>query len=505
LIPKKIRNIKIREGEAAMGNIKIGWAQRDITPTVPVALVGWAVDRFAEEVRDPLTVTGLALESTPGDYVIMVSCDILWIKKMLQVKVRQRVLEQIPELDGNMLFLFATHTHNAPYQSTEDLQTIWGATRNYQKDKQTDYLHPDDYHEMLIERISEVAISAWKSRKAGGISYGHDRVAIGQNRRVVYDDSTVQMYGETKNKNFLTFEGPEDNNIELIYLWDSNQQLTGVAVNIACPSQTLESRSYVSADYWNEVRVELRRKFGDSIHVLPMLAPSGDVAPHEIIRHPNGHVGAIGDEIGLHFRIRDFDAELRRTARHIVFVIEEVLPQAKLSIRTDVKIKHIVKDVQLPRRRVTKADAEEAKKKYMEWWYRNDRDPMDYYDELSRQERFALANLIITIKHFEKQQHESPFSMELHVVRIGDIVITTNPFELYTDYGLHIRANSEAMQTFNIQLACDQAGYLPTEKAAAGGSYGALIFNGEIGPDGGRLLVDHTVALIHQLWKDIEE
>lgn len=483
-----------------MGTIHIGWARRDITPQVPVALVGWAVDRFAEEVRDPLSVTALAMESAADDYVIMVSCDILWIKKQLQDQVRLRVREQLPELDANKLFLFATHTHNAPYQSEEDLQTIWGATRKYRKDEESGYLHPASYQRLLIEQISDAAVSAWRDRSSGGISYGYDRAAIGQNRRVVYDDGSVEMYGETNNKNFLTFEGPEDNSIELLYLWDAQRQLTGVAVNIACPSQTVESRTYVSADYWHEVRTRLRETFGDAIHLLPMLAPSGDVAPHEIIRNPDRAHGDVGDEIGLHYRRRDFDAELRRTARHIVFVIEDVLPQAQAGIQTDIKVKHTVKQIELPRRRVSKPEFDEAAKAYKEWSERAGGDPMEHYDRLSRQERFALANLLITIRHYENQRHETPFAMELHVVRIGEIVITTNPFELYTDYGLQIKANSEARQTFNIQLACDQAGYLPTEKAVKGGSYGALIFNGAIGPEGGRLLVDHTVALIHQLW-----
>lgn len=482
-----------------MSTIQIGWAERDITPKVPVALMGWAVDRFADEVRDPLSVTALAFDSASGDNAILVSCDLLWIEQQLLDRVRERLSAQLSNFDANKLILFATHTHNAPYTSPEQLNMSWGAVRSYRRDDQRDYQHPADYFELLVERITEAAAAAWNNRQTGGVSYGYDRLSIGQNRRVVYDDGTVQMYGNTRNKNFLTFEGPEDDDVELLYLWDADRRLTGVAVNIACPSQLLESRTCVSSDFWSEVRVELRRKFGHDIYLLPMLGPSGDVIPHEIIRTSNREVSVSGNEIAFHFRQRDFEVELRRTARHIVFAIEQVLQTASQTIQTQLDMKHVVKHIELPIRRVTKTEADEAKKQYEAWKERIGCDPMDRYDEWSRQERFALANMIIMIRHYEAQQVEPPFKMELHVIKIGDIVMTTNPFELYTDYGLQIKANSAAQQTFNIQLACSSAGYLPTEKAVAGSGYGAQIFNGKIGPEGGRLLVDHTVALIHEL------
>jgi hypothetical protein len=43
--------------------------------------------------------------------------------------------------------------------------------------------------------------------------------------------------------------------------------------------------------------------------------------------------------------------------------------------------------------------------------------------------------------------------MELHVLRFGDVAIATNAFELFTEFGIQMKARSRALQTFVIQLA----------------------------------------------------
>ena len=90
--------------------------------------------------------------------------------------------------------------------------------------------------------------------------------------------------------------------------------------------------------------------------------------------------------------------------------------------------------------------------------------------------------------------------MELHVVRLGDVAIATNDFELYTDYGVAMQARSPATQTVVIQLA-GGGSYLPTERAVRGGGYAAIPQSNRVGPPGGQVLVDRTVELIQSLWK----
>ena len=89
--------------------------------------------------------------------------------------------------------------------------------------------------------------------------------------------------------------------------------------------------------------------------------------------------------------------------------------------------------------------------------------------------------------------------MELHVIRLGDIVIATNPFELFTDYGIQMKTRSPALQTFVIQLA-GPGTYLPSARAAQGGGYSAIAESNEVGPEGGHVLVEKTLEQINALW-----
>jgi hypothetical protein len=81
------------------------------------------------------------------------------------------------------------------------------------------------------------------------------------------------------------------------------------------------------------------------------------------------------------------------------------------------------------------------------------------------------------------------------------VVICTNPFELYTDYGIRMQARSKALQTFTVQLV-GPGYYVPTAEAVQGGGYSAIPQSCAIGPEGGQILVDRTVELIDELFSD---
>ena len=87
------------------------------------------------------------------------------------------------------------------------------------------------------------------------------------------------------------------------------------------------------------------------------------------------------------------------------------------------------------------------------------------------------------------------------MLRIGDMAIATNPFELYLDYGVQIKARSKAVQTFVVQLVGNGT-YLPTQRSIKGGAYGAVPASTEIGPEGGRELDERTLELIDSLWAE---
>ena len=156
-------------------------------------------------------------------------------------------------------------------------------------------------------------------------------------------------------------------------------------------------------------------------------------------------------------------------------------------ICADVPFAHVVEDLVLPVRKVTENAAAKARKEI---------EALKQKGDTSRRSAWFQS----TIDRYRTQEQEPTFTAEVHVLRIGDIAIATNPFELFQDYGAQIKSRSQAEQTFVIELTGGWGRYLPTPRALAGGGYSAVVQSGIVGPEGGQVIVDRTVEIINGLW-----
>ena len=451
----------------------IGWASKDITPAKPVALAGQFHVRISKRVNDPITATTLAIE-TGNDQAIMISCDLIAIRGGIQNKLRELVKPRLPGFDVKKLFLNTTHTHTAP---------VLEEGRYPEQDDEV--MTPGEYVDFLLDCLSDVVVEAWENRRPGGVSWALGHAVVGHNRRAVYMDGSARMYGSTNREDFACIEGYEDHGVDILFSWDHKQQLTGIVINLACTSQVTEGEYYVSADFWHEVRSELRKRYTQDLFVLPQSAAAGDQSPHFLL------FGKAEENM----RIRKGVSEREEIAIKIANAVDYVFPLAKSDIRTDVPFKHVVEEISLPVRKVTEEELNRAKAEYDRLMKKQ---PLD---EKSAEFSHLRRNKSL-IDRYEQQERESFYQMELHVIRLGDIAIATNPFELFLDYGMRIKARSKALQTFVVQLACSSGGYLPTVKAVAGGGYGAEVVSNRVGPEGGQALVEQTLSLIDEMWND---
>jgi hypothetical protein len=449
----------------------IGWASKSITPEKAVALAGQFHVRISKYVNDPVTATALAIEAG-NDQAIMVSCDLVAIRSGIQNKFRELVKHRLPDFDIKKLFLNATHTHTAPVMQ-----------EGTYPEQGEEVMTPTEYVDFLLNRLSDLVVEAWENRKPGGVSWALGHAVVGHNRRAVYLDGSARMYGSTNREDFACIEGYEDHGLDMLFFWDHEQKPTGIVINIACPSQVTEGASYVSADFWHEVRTELRKKYTQDLFILPQCAAAGDQSPHFLL----------SGKAEENMRKRKGVSEREEIAIRIANAVDYVFPSAKHDIRTGIPFKHIVQDINLPVRKVTEEELERAKQEYNRLMSKQ---PID---EKSADFSHLRRNKGLIDRY--KQQEANPFyEIELHVIKLGDIAIATNPFELFLDYGMRIKARSKALQTFVVQLACSSGGYLPTTKAVKGGGYGAEVVSNRVGPEGGQALVERTVELINGMW-----
>jgi hypothetical protein len=459
---------------AGAAELLVGGATTSITPDQPVALSGQFNTRIAKTVETPVTATALALEAREGetivDQAIMVSCDLVAIRGTIQDQLRERVKSRLEGFDLQKLILSATHTHTAPVM-------VEGA---YIIPKEG-VMQPAEYVDFLLGRLADLVVRAWESRKPGGVSWALGHAVVGHNRRAVYADGSAVMYGATDNPNFRNLEGYEDHGVEMLFFWDPDQKLTAVAINVACPSQEVEGRSAVNADFWHDVREELHKRYGENLYVLGWPGAAGDQSPHLMFRKA-------AEERMLKLRGLTRTQEI---ARRIVRAVDDVYELAKSDVRTDVVMVHHVEQLQLPVLKITEAQVAQAKADAEQYAAKENPSTSDV-----RRRRWHQA----VVDRYEKQDKEPFYTMELHVIRLGDVAIATNPFELFLDYGIRIKARSKAVQTFIIQLACASGIYLPTEKAVQRGGYSAIPESNPVGPEGGQVLVERTVELINGMW-----
>jgi len=489
----------------AVDTLRVGWASEDITPQKPVELCGQYYQRVSRRVRDPHHATALALESTQSDgrntQAIMMSLDILHLKRNLQEELRGRVRSALPDFDATRLFLNAIHTHNAPQPT---------ASRNWWTPDPS-VITPDEYRALLLDRMERAAITAWRNRRPGGISWSLGHATVGHCRRALYADGTAEMYGRTDRRDFIGMEAGEDSGVDMVFCWGPRRKPTGVIVNLACPAQVMEARYCVTADFVGALRHELRERLSKNFFVLAQIAPSGDQSPRDLGRNYRGEPD-MWNESGA--------AEI---GRRLADAVEASLVQASGAVEYRLPFRHSVNALRLPLRRASLGEYRAACRIVKMIQAREPKDPRSpraafnrFVAQVRANERkggpgpydsklhdfVILRNNEAVIERYKNQDSQSAVTMKLHVLRLGDVAFATNPFELFLDYGQRIKARSPANQTLLVQLSGDSRGYLPTARAVACGGYGSLIINGTVGPDGGDALVERTLKAINRLWRE---
>ena len=473
------------------GQLFFGWASESITPEQPVAIGGQYDTRISGQVHDRLTTTALALETRDDrgvvDQAVMVSCDLSLIRRQTQLRVRQLVKDQLPDLDVEKILISATHAHTAPSLTDADETDLHpydfiGSWAYRIPADQTGVMRPAQYLAFLEQRIGAAVIKAWHARQPGGLSSALSHASIARNRRAVYADGTARMYGNTNDPDFSHIEGASDDSVDVLFFWRNNERPEGMILNVYCPAQEVEGESYLSADFWNDARARLREKYHPDLFVLPLVGASGDQSPH-LLWNKQAEA-AMRQQRNLSTR--------EEIGRRIVRAVDDVYEVARNSVRSELPFQHRVEGVQLPVWQVSDERYAQAQAAYEAG--------KDKTEELASPDYINWRVSRTMIARYAHQKQDPFFRAEVHLLRLGDLAVATNPFELFVDYGLQIKARSPAVQTAVVQLTADCAAYLPTERAVQGGGYSARIDDGVVGPEGGKVFVERTTRILQEMW-----
>lgn len=468
-------------------DLYIGVLQTDITPKLPIALMGQFYLRIAHEINTPLTANIIALESRNGsrglDTAIFVSCDLEYMPNQIWNRVRNEVSKNIPGFSVDKIILNATHSHTSPV-----LEDVNDQAPFYYDVPEKGVTQVEEYRKFIVDRIGNAIVDAWNKRVKGQMSWGVRRASIPYNRRVVYKDGTAAMYGKTDIPGFNNVEGYEDHDIHSLFFWNSSDELLGMAIEVACPAQENEHDNGVDADYWHLVRESLNEFHGDQIVIAAWIGAAGDQSPRPIYRKK-------ADE-----RMRKLSNvdRMEDIAQRIISAVNWTYEVVEKDKHQDVILDHRVRNIELPRQKISEKDYIEAKRIANLTAQQIANDPAKSIRSFARMIWYGDV-----VKRYEDQKTKPnlQYETEIHVVRLGDVVVCTNQFELFTDYGIQMQSRSKALQTIVVQLA-GPGTYLPSSKAVKGGGYSAIIQSNEVGPEGGAILVEETLDLINAMWDD---
>lgn len=504
--------------------LKIGWAKREVSTNDPIVIPGQFHIRISQGILDPLYLTALVIDSGV-DYVIFLQSDSVTVPEGILNEIREKVKNKIKDIDPHKILMNVSHAHTGPLLSTGENLRTWGTISQLPHDGY-EITPPGEYQEFYTDMACEAITEAYQNRNEGYVSYGYGYATVANSRRVVYSkdlskfgggeissrmvDGYAKMYGNTNDESFSHYEAGTDSYANFLFTFDKNEKLTGAIVNIPCPSQNSESEWHLSADYWHNVREELKNRYGD-IYVLPQCAAAGDLSPRPLHYHK-----AEDRRFRLKFADYKVDPRAERTkemyrrrdiALRICDAFDEVYSWASTEKYDDLPLVHSVKDIKLDRRIITDEEYEFCKAQLETY---SEREPFVHTND--KKADIKKNSTIISsggrykgiLEKYEAQKKDPQITMELHVIKLGNIAFTSNQFELYIDYQHRIQARSPFEQTFVIQLCAQPHGgcgtYLATERGVWGMGYSATMYCNLVSPNGGQQLVDETVSELNKIY-----
>lgn len=486
------------------GQILIGWGSCSITPERPVFLAGQMYYRISRYVHDPITATALVLDNGNA-HTILLSCDMVGVSDALCGRIRAE-LDGFEGIDASNLSVSVTHTHNSCLFSPDfvrsGFEAYFGRDISQKMDVPGDVLEGDEAVEFYLSRVIPMVRDAWRNRKPGFVSSAAEYAPVGFNRRPVFSlgggAEESRMYGDCSQPNFLRFEGTSDHTVDMVYTFDSGRNLTGVLVNVPCPSQVFELHYFISADYWHYARGSIRHSVGENVYVLPLCGASGDQNPLDLVRLSKMNSAALKDwnaQAGEAHRNLDMTQEAADIGERIAFAAARGLRKSRSNMQSRPVFSHKSLMMELPLRQVSEAE------------YRASKQTLDAHaarfspeNRMTSADQVAMFNDIGVVNRWNLQNQTQAYRFQVNLTRLGETALITNPFEMFCEYGLRIRARAKPRQIINAQLTNGTGGYLPTTAAVRGGSYSAKPASTKVGPEGGDLLVEAYIREIDSFW-----
>lgn len=404
--------IKNKDKESSL---KIGIAEVNYTPRVGLNLEGnyRGNDYASRGVHDSLYARALVAEDKNSEKIAVLTIDICFLTREPVEMMRDYIASQT-DIKAKNIIIHASHTHSGPPSKLESPEAI-----QYLKKAAGAVM-------MANQRLKQTTMYFGRSKE--------DRIS--HNRRLKCIDGTTHMCWEKFTPGFVIGPlGPIDPDVLTLSFVQDNKQI-GSIVNFACHATTLTGNNWLySADYPGYMAESVKRIKGKDFIPVFFNGPCGNVTQVDYrIGFPDTYQEC--QRIGYMLGVAALEA-LKN---------EEIIPGGAVAVSKEM----------VPVKRISISEEQyEWATKVMKKVEKEGMPPLpaDGIPDAEYAKQWLQLYKTQTVVD----------SLEVMVVQIGDAAIVALPGEIFTEFGIQIKAQSPFKHTLVMGLANDYRSYFPTK------------------------------------------
>jgi neutral ceramidase len=427
-------------GVAPVSGQKIGFAERDITPSLGMEIPGGYGKAFHRSFHDPCKVRAAVFDDGERR-VALVGVDALMVPRHLVLAARKEILAR-SGIAENAVLIGASHSHSSgPVGMVQPGEYDHASPLVRKLAYEFSSCADPGYLLRVQAAIVQAVVEADQLRQEAACAFGlgrEDKVAF--NRRLRMKNGQTWSHPGKGNPEIVGYAGPIDPDVGVLGAWDRHGRLLGCVVHYACHATT--NPGGISANWIYYLEQTIQGVFGKAVNVVFLQGDCGDITQVDNLspyanppaeqwaRLVGGRVGAEAVKVLLSAYPGGFSpvaaaASVRKMKRRI--------PNPE----------RVRRSLEIVQRSPKEVDA-------TEW---------------------TFAKEIVLLDALIAKEPEA--EVEVQAVQVGPAVFIARPGEMFVEHGLEIKKNSPFPLTFPVELANGCAGYIPTEEALGphGGGY----------------------------------
>lgn len=457
------------QARAADIQLKVGFAERDITPDIGMEQPGGYGKAYLRKFHDACKVRAVVFDDS-RKRAALVGIDALMVSRDLVLAARTQI-QQRCGIKPEAVLIGASHSHSSGptglIQPGEyDSASPFVKKLAYEQSSCADAGYLKRVQTEIVTAVCQ-ANSLRTDARCGFGSGKEDKVSF--NRRFRMKNGLTYTHPGQGNPDVVGYAGPIDPEVGVIGSWDRSGRLQGCVVNYACHATT--NPDGISANWIYYLEKTIRGALADDAIVVFLQGACGDITQVDNLspyRYPGGEDWAriVGGRVG---------AEVIKTLL--------TMPPGSFSpVDAASKVLRIKRRAPSPER--VRACTEIVQKT-----------PEDV-----RNSRWTFAKEIVLL---DALLAKHPLAeAEVQAIQIGPAVFLSNPAELFCQFGLDMKLRSPFKFTYPVELANGSVGYVPTEEALSphGGGYETRLTSySNLEPAAGKQMVEAALELAGQM------